>query len=82
MARGWESKSIEDQQAQASQDSKKKKVRLTPDQAARQRQIDGLELARTRISEQLRAATNERHRAMLEAALADLDHQLLDLRNT
>lgn len=82
MARGWESKSIEDQQAQATQeDSRKARARLTPEEAARQRRVESLRLARTRILQQLQGVANDRHRATLQAALAELDRQLLNLKN-
>ncbi|MFZ0801051.1 MAG: hypothetical protein WAN70_02705 [Terriglobales bacterium] len=76
MARGWESKSVEEQQAQATSSLTKPGPRPTPDQLARQRQRQGLLLSRTRVTQQLKAAQNPQHRQMLEAALADLDAQL------
>jgi hypothetical protein len=75
MARGWESKSVEQQQEEASSNDAKG-PRLTQEQIAEQRQRCGLELSRKRIEQQLETATNPRHRQMLEAALKDLDAQL------
>jgi hypothetical protein len=76
MARGWESKSVEQQQEQAASDAAQKKVALTPDQLAAQQRRQGLQLSRKRILQQLELASNPRHRQMLEQALADLDEQL------
>jgi hypothetical protein len=76
MARGWESKSVEQQQEDAKSAEGRKGQLLTPEQvAARQRRL-GLELSRKRILQQLELATSPQHRQMLEAALADLDRQL------
>jgi hypothetical protein len=76
MARGWESKSVEQQQELASSDDRRKKVQLSPAQIAEQQRKNALELSRQRILQQLEVASNPRHRQMLEAALADLDAQI------
>jgi hypothetical protein len=81
MARGWESKSIEDQQDAA---ERARAVRqapaLTPEAQARAQEraqkLEGLRLARARTVATLQAACNPRHRAMLEETLAHLDAQL------
>ena len=75
MARGWESKSVEQQQEEASS-AKIRATRLSPEQAASRTRRQGLLLSRQRVLQQLEAASNPRHRQMLEAALADLDAQL------
>jgi hypothetical protein len=75
MARGWESKSVEQQQEEASS-AKTRGAPLTPEQAAAKTRRQGLLLSRQRVLQQLEAASNPRHRQMLEAALADLDVQL------
>lgn len=75
MARGWESKSVEMQQAEAL-DSTGGGRRLTVAQAAEARKREGLELTRKRVLQQLAAVRDARHRRMLEDALADLDRQL------
>ncbi|MBZ5572806.1 MAG: hypothetical protein LAO09_13125 [Acidobacteriia bacterium] len=79
MARGWESKSVEEQQAEAATLRDRTKPRLTPVQAARQRQKEGLVLSRKHLLQQLEAAQNPRHRELLQAALADLAAQLTQL---
>ena len=76
MARGWESKSVEQQQEEAKSSAKPRSKQLTPEQIAEQQRRSGLELSRQRILQQLQVACNPQHRGMLEAALADLDAQL------
>jgi hypothetical protein len=75
MARGWESKSVEQQQEQAGA-QKTHHAALTPEQVAEENRRRGLLLSRHRVVQQLEAAANPRHRQMLEAALAELDAQL------
>ena len=75
MARGWESKSIEQQQEEALT-LKPHRAQLTPDQIATENRRQGLELSKQRILQQLQSACNSRHRRMLETALEDLDDQL------
>jgi len=49
---------------------------LTPEQRAAQSRKEGLKLSRSRIIEQIRAATNPRYRESLEQALANLAEQI------
>jgi hypothetical protein len=75
MARGWESKSVEQQQEQLSASTEPKR-QLTPEQIDQEKRRQGLQLSRQHILQQLEVASNPQHRAMLEAALAELDSQL------
>ena len=75
MARGWESKSVEDQQSAANTQVEAKQ-RLTPQQAAQKQQRDAVELSRRRVLQQLETVQNPRHRQMLEIALSELDERL------
>jgi len=75
MARGWESKSVEEQQSAADAQLQSKQ-RLTPEQAARKQREETIHLSRRLILRQLQSAQNPRHRQMLENALADLDSRL------
>src|SRR5579864_427477 len=81
MARGWESKSVEAQQAEASEGNRPSRAKMTVQQAALKRQIDGLLLSRQRVRQQLAAAQDPRLRRMLEGALDDLEHRLRDLQS-
>ena len=76
MARGWESKSVEQQQEEATSSTQQKRQQLTPEQISKQKQRQGLQLSRQHILQQLNVASNPQHRAMLEKALSDLDAQL------
>jgi hypothetical protein len=76
MARGWESKSIEQQQEMAASDLTQRKAAMTPGQIAEQRRREGLQLSRQQVLQQLQVACNPRRRQMLEAALADLDAKI------
>lgn len=76
MARGWESKSVEAQQADAANVASTAKQRLTPEQAARIREKENLTLARNRILRQLESASSPRYLALLKQTLSDLDNKL------
>jgi len=76
MARGWESKSVEAQQAEASDKSAKPKAKLTADAADRLRKRETLRLSRQRVLQQLEATKNPRHRQLLQDELDDLDQKL------
>jgi hypothetical protein len=79
MARGWESKSVEEQQSAFREPAGERKARLDPAQAKQNREREGLELSRKRILAQLEAATHPNHRKMLEQTLSELDAQLAHL---
>jgi hypothetical protein len=82
MARGWESKSVEAQQADAADSKNEPKQRLTAEQAARLRQLEGVRLSRKRVLQQLETTRDPRLREMLAAALAELDKKILRLGET
>ena len=75
MARGWESKSVEQQQDEAATKKEHGQL-LTPEQIVEKQRRQGLELSRQRILQQLQVACNPRHRQMLEAALKELEKKL------
>jgi len=78
MARGWESKSVEAQQADA-----ETAVPRTPPMSAEERahaeRCRALALSRAQVSNELQRATRPAHRAMLERALADIERELAAL---
>ncbi|HZS95759.1 MAG TPA: hypothetical protein VFA40_03185 [Terriglobales bacterium] len=76
MARGWESKSVEEQQSEAALRQQPSSKKLSPLEAVRVRQMEGLRLSRQRVLQQLQNAHDPRLRQMLEKALADLDRQI------
>ena len=75
MARGWESKSIESQQADAATD-RVKKAAPSPEAVAAESRRRDLALSRARVAADLERATVPAHRQMLERALADLDARI------
>ena len=80
MARGWESKSVESQQAD--RDARVDQApALSPAEAGELAERRTLELARTRALADLASATAPAHRRMLEAAVQALDEQLGRLSN-
>ena len=77
MARGWDSKAIEDQQAAAEAEKQNRsKPQLTAEERERRARRDGLLLARTKLVNDLASTADQRYRAMLERAIADLDREL------
>jgi hypothetical protein len=76
MARGWESKSVEEQQSEAALRKQPSSKRLSTLEAVRVRQLEGLRLSRQRVVQQLQNAHDQRLHQMLEQALADLDRKI------
>ena len=76
MARGWESKSVEAQQAEASDTTSQPRLKLTPEAAGRRRAQESLRLSRQNVLQQLQKSQNPRHRELLENTLADLEQRL------
>jgi hypothetical protein len=77
MARGWESKSVESQQAETPREAGK---RQTAEEIERKRKRESLELSRARVMHDLETARTEVHRAALENALKFLDDELAKLQ--
>lgn len=77
MARGWDSKSVEDQigDAEAAKDARAKR-QVSADARERQLRRESLLLSRAQIAGRLQRATNSRYRAQLEKTLQHLDEQL------
>jgi hypothetical protein len=80
MARGWESKSVEDQMhAAESARGTAAKRKLTPEEMERQAKRDGLLLSRTRTLNALQGACDARYKSLLETTLAHIDDELKQL---
>jgi hypothetical protein len=77
MARGWESKSVEDQvaAAEAAKEARAKPRLSAPAREAQER-IQSLLLSRAQVRARLASATNANYRKQLERALKHLDEQL------
>lgn len=81
VARGFESKNVEQQQQDAEERrALAKRVTLNAEQAEITRKVDGLMLQRTRILREIESSKNERHRQTLQSGLQYLDDQLAGLR--
>jgi hypothetical protein len=76
MARGWESKSVEQQQEEMAERAKATGQVVSPEQRERERKRQGLLLSHKRLMQQLGVARNPRHLEMLRQALAELEKQL------
>jgi hypothetical protein len=77
MARGWESKSVEDQISSAEADRDAQAERQTsPLQREQGDRRQSLLLSRAQILGRLKLARNERYRAQLESALKHVESQL------
>jgi len=81
MARGWESKSVEAQQADHEREGPVS-APVSPAEAARLARCCTLEMARARAMQDLALARVPAHRTMLEAAISAIDAQLAALATT
>lgn len=82
MARGWESKSVEDQvQAAEERAQQKQPAPLDDSPAARARRdrLETLRLSRARTLDQLEHSTNRAHREMLQRTLRALETEIEEL---
>ena len=80
MARGWESKSVEDQ-ISAAQDRRESKpgLALTRFEIEQQTRKNGLLLEIVRLSRELQAARSERYRELLKRSLEHVESELAKL---
>jgi hypothetical protein len=77
MARGWESKAVEEQrEAAAAAPARKRQPERSAEEADRSRKREDLQLARKRVVADLATARHPRHRELLERTLADLEKQI------
>ena len=82
MARGWESKSVEEQMDIAKESGgKNEKQPLTDDEKKARHERDSLKLSRAYIVHQIEASTNERYTRSLQQALSEIDEKLARLVN-
>lgn len=80
VARGWESKSVAEQQEEAQRDGTSRPDNAEDVAAAQRRRT--LELSILHIKHQIEASSHPNHRAMLERALADLTAEMAKLKAT
>lgn len=74
MARGFESKSVESQQAEVFERGTRE--RQSPEEIARRSKRESLEMSKRRVQSELAAARSDVHRTALENALRFLDDEL------
>jgi len=67
---------VEAQQAEAADSAVRSRPRLSPEKAARWREMERFRLARQSVLQQLQASPNPRHRRLLQDSLRDLDNRL------
>lgn len=80
MARGWESKSVEDQVADAeAAKADRAKLRLSEQERVKETRRQSLLMSRAQIIGRIEKATSERYRTQLEKALEHLEKQLTEL---
>jgi endonuclease I len=77
MARGWESKAVEEQMdTTESKETESDLPQLTPAEQQRMRERESLELSRARVQQELAAATHPNYRSSLQAALGYLEEKI------
>ena len=78
MSRGWESKDVASRQEEFFE--RKKTTVLTAAELSLNARIHSLELDQKRIETELKAAKHQRHKEMIEAALAHVLEKLSQVR--
>ena len=79
MARGWESKSVEDQLEERLRAKQEAAVRPSTENPERRDKRESLQLARNHLLEQLQTVRSDTHRRMLEQSLKAVESELADL---
>lgn len=81
MARGWESKAVEDQIEEANKRALQQSAldKLTPEERARRDRLESLRLSRARTLTQLERAIRPAHREMLRRTLRALEAEIDEL---
>lgn len=84
MARGWESKAVEDQMEQAAERALRQQSleELSPEERARRERLESLRLSRARTLTQLERAIRPAHRQMLQRTLRALEGEIEELGAT
>ena len=76
MARGWESKSVEDQLEERERAKFDATVPLSTEAPEHRLRRETLQLTRSRLLEQLKAARSDAHRHMLKQSLQEIQEEL------
>ena len=82
MARGWESKAVEDQiESKTTEFVAVKKQQRTADQVQKLIERRNLQAARAKVRHEIEGTRNERYKEMLARSLRDLDSKLAAMDN-
>jgi hypothetical protein len=79
MARGWESKAVEDQISEAEERARlaeSERDELSPEERERRQRLEMLKLSRARTLDQLESVTNPAYREMLKRTLRALEAEI------
>ena len=79
MARGWESKAVEDQINEADERARlaeSERDELSPEERERRQRLELLKLSRARTLDQLESVTNPAYREMLKRTLRALEAEI------
>ena len=80
MARGWESKSVEDQLEERERAKLESAVPVSTEAPEHRRRREALLLMQSRLRQQKAAARSDAHRQMLEQSLRAIEEELEELR--
>jgi hypothetical protein len=81
MAGGWDGDALAGQmedaleRQQAAAEARQRRDNSSPEERARETELESIRLSKARLLDQLSRATNPAHRAMLERALQSLEDQ-------
>jgi hypothetical protein len=81
MARGWESKSVEEQQAEFIKSNPETNKKKSPAEMELTRQVKTLQLTRLYLQHQLEQSSSDRHKQLLSQELQHLDSQIAAVQN-
>jgi len=80
MARGWESKSVEEQQSEFKQRGDGSGPKASPEESRKATQLQALHLQRAQVQQRLQQSQNSRYIELLQRELDYLDRELRNLR--
>ena len=85
MARGWESKAVEAQIEEVTQQGEEKREKgrtdSSPEARARRQRLESLRLSRSRLLDQLERARHNAHREILQKGLRAIENEIETLSN-
>ena len=83
MARGWESKAVEDQIEERKQQRERRPTdELTPEERQKKERLASLELSKSRLLDQLERATNPTLRTTLQNGLRAIEKDIEEVGRT